>query len=112
MSAAASDPKLVSRGWQRVGGAAIVAVCLIGLAIQWQSAAETGTFRLGFAVALPAFAVLGLALVLIPGYREERAARGEDTSALDGMALITPRWWVVLVLGFAAGLANAFLLSA
>lgn len=46
--------------------------------------------------------------MLIPGYREERIARGEDVSRLQGMQLITPRWWAVLALALAAPLANAW----
>ena len=111
MSAAAPDPKLVSRGQQRIGGVFIALVGIAGAVYQWRVAMETGSFLL-FAVALPGFAVLGLALLAIPGYREERAARGEDTAALNGFALITPRWWIVLAAALAAGIANAFLLSA
>jgi hypothetical protein len=55
--------------------------------------------------------VAGLALVLFPGYKEERLARGEDISALSGTQLLTPRWWVVLVIALLAGLANYGLLA-
>ena len=40
----------------------------------------------------PAVFVLGVALILFPGYKEERIARGEDISGLQGWQLITPRW--------------------
>ena len=58
----------------------------------------------------PAFLVLGLAMIAIPGYKEERIARGEDISQLSGTQLLTPRWWVVLVLALAGGLGNLWLL--
>ncbi len=106
------DPKLVPRGRQRMGGVFIALVGLVGAVYQWRVTAETGSFLVFAALALPAFAVLGIALLLVPGYREERAAKGEDTTALDGFALITPRWWAVFALALAAGIANALLLSA
>jgi hypothetical protein len=62
------------------------------------------------AVEFPPFAVFGIALLLIPGYRTERRARGEDVEALSGTALITPRWWIVLALALGAGGINAGLL--
>ena len=49
--------------------------------------------------------------MLIPGYREERIARGEDVSGLKGARLITPRWWAVLALAIAASLANAYFIE-
>jgi hypothetical protein len=63
------------------------------------------------ALVFPAFLVLGVALMLIPGYREERIARGEDVSGLKGARLITPRWWAVLALAIAASLANAYFIE-
>jgi hypothetical protein len=63
------------------------------------------------AAIFPAFAVIGLALVVMPGCREERLARGEDISQLSGQELLTPRWWAVLVLALLAGLGNWLLLQ-
>ncbi len=61
---------------------------------------------------MPAFIVLGLAMIAIPGYKEERLARGEDLSGLSGTQLLTPRWWAVLAVALAAGLGNWLLLQA
>ncbi len=59
---------------------------------------------------MPTFLVLGLALVAIPGYKEERLTRGKDISGLSALQLLTPRWWAVLAVALAAGLGNLLLL--
>ena len=59
----------------------------------------------------PAFAALGLGLLLFKGYRQERIERGEDLIGLEGAALLTPRWWAILAAGALAGLVNLGLLS-
>jgi hypothetical protein len=46
--------------------------------------------------------VLGLGLAAFGGYREERLARGESLEGLDGVQLLTPRWWGMLGLAIAA----------
>ena len=58
----------------------------------------------------PAFACIGLGLLLFPGYRTERPARGENIKALQGHQIITPRWWVILILALCAAVANVYLL--
>jgi hypothetical protein len=60
---------------------------------------------------MPAFTVLGLGLVIFPGYKEERIARGEDISGLSGIQLLTLRWWAILVLCLFAGISNFALLK-
>ncbi|MBO0860792.1 MAG: hypothetical protein J2P21_20365 [Chloracidobacterium sp.] len=62
-------------------------------------------------MAFPAFCVVGLGLILFPGYREERVARGEDISKLDGLKLITARWWGILVVALVVGIGNYILIS-
>jgi ABC-type Fe3+-siderophore transport system permease subunit len=89
--------------------------CLGGVLIATGSAGATAwgwhTGYNGKGTALfPCFFVIGVGLILFPGYKEERLARGEDISKLSGVDLITPRWWAVLVVGLAAGIAN-FMLS-
>jgi ABC-type Fe3+-siderophore transport system permease subunit len=59
----------------------------------------------------PCFVVIGLALILFPSYREERIARGEDISSLQGIDLITTRWWVILFIAIGAGFLNLYLVS-
>jgi hypothetical protein len=71
-----------------------------------RQAAGTGEFSAGGSVIGPAFAVLGIGLLLFKGYRQERLERGEDISGLEGQALLTARWWGVLFVGALAGLLN------
>jgi len=70
----------------------------------------TGEFGIGGAAG-PALAVLGIALVLFPGYRQERIERGEDISSLRGLDLLTSRWKAVLGIALLAGLAGFIWLS-
>ena len=100
----------VGRWRQRLGGALIAAIGGGGTLWIWHVAKIKGEVYLKASVLLPAFLVLGLALVAIPGYKEERLARGEDISDLSGAQLLTRRWWAVLVIALAAGLGNLLLL--
>ena len=77
----------------------------------WDEAARGQGFQLRASFLGPAFAVLGLALMTWPGYREERLARGEDLSSLAGLDLLTPRWWGVLIAMFVAGAAYSAALT-
>lgn len=102
----------VPRWKQRLGGVLIAAVGGVGTLWIWHVAKSEGYVYLKAGMALPAFLVLGLAMIAIPGYKEERLARGEDISRLSGTQLLTPRWWFVLVVALAAGLGNLLLLRA
>ena len=77
----------------------------------WRQAATGGQFSLYGALAGPAFGILGLGLILFPGYREERLSRGEDISQLEGMALLTPRWNAILIAMGLAAVLNLGLLK-
>ncbi|HEX8431664.1 MAG TPA: hypothetical protein VF625_10260 [Longimicrobium sp.] len=92
-----------SRAMQRVGGVLILAAGVVMAWIAWTQASRDAHFSFRGAFAGPAFAVLGLGLIFFPGYREERIARGEDITGMEGMALLTPRWWGILVGCLAAG---------
>lgn len=50
--------------------------------------------------------ILGLALIVIPGYRTERKNRGENIENLSGIQLLTPKWWAILIAALIFGLAN------
>jgi hypothetical protein len=101
----------VPRGRQRLGGALIALLSGGFGAWTWYTALARGYYYPKAAMIFPAFLVIGLALLAIPGYREERIARGEDVSRLQGMQLITPRWWAVLALALAAGFGDWALLA-
>ena len=101
----------VPRWKQRLGGVLIAAIGGGGTLWLWHVARSEGHVYLKASVLMPAFLVLGLAMVAIPGYKEERLARGEDLAGLSGVQLLTPRWWIVLVIALAAGLGNLLLLQ-
>ena len=101
----------VPRWKQRFGGAIIALVGGGGTLWMWHLARAEGYFYPKASVLMPAFGVLGLAMVAIPGYKEERLNRGEDISRLSGTQLLTPRWWAVLVVALTAGLVNLLLLK-
>ena len=99
----------VPRRKQQAGGLLIAALGTGLAAVAWRQADTEGRFSMAGSMLGPAFAVVGLALVAWPGYKEERLARGEDISALDGAQLLTPRWWGVLAAAFLA--AGAYVLA-
>jgi hypothetical protein len=101
----------IARGRQRLGGAFIALLSASFVAWTWYTALTRGYYYRKAALIFPAFLVIGLALIGIPGYREERVARGEDVSQLQGMQLITARWWAVLAAALAAAIGNWILLG-
>jgi len=102
---------MVPRWKQRLGG---LFIALLGAGFTgwtWYTAFYEGDFNRKASMIFPAFFVLGLGMILFPGYREERIARGEDISRLKGWKLITPRWWVILIIALVAGGVNYLLVS-
>lgn len=97
---------------QRLGGM-LIAVLGAGLAAwTWHTARPEGQFSVKASLLAPAVFVVGLGLIVFPGYREERTARGEDLSGKQGLELITVRWWAILVAALiAAGVHYALLSS-
>lgn len=106
----AHDARAVPRGRQRLGGAVIAAAGAFITFVVWRQAHGQGEFSLKGALVGPAFAVIGAALTVWPGYREERLARGEDISGLHGRELITARWWAIVCAALLAGGAYALAL--
>jgi len=101
----------VPRWKQQVGG---LFIALLGAGFTgrtWYTAFYEGYFNRKASMIFPAFFVLGLGMIVFPGYREERIARGEDISRMKGPELITPRWWVLLMVAFVAAGLNYLLLS-
>lgn len=101
---------MYSRKQQQLGG---VFIFLIGAGFSlwnWHNLLVQGYYYPKAALLFPMFVIIGLALAVFPGYREERLAKGEDISKLQGMRLITPRWWVILSAAVAAGGLNWYLL--
>jgi ABC-type Fe3+-siderophore transport system permease subunit len=102
---------MVPRWKQRVGG---LFMALLGAGFtgwSWYTALYQGYFYRKASMLFPAVFILGLGMIIFPGYKEERIARGEDISRLQGWKLITPRWWAILIAALVAGGANYMLLS-
>jgi hypothetical protein len=90
---------------QAIAGMLIAAGGVFAAWMAARQAGREGSFLLLGGFAGPAFAVIGLGLVAFGGYREERLRRGESLDGLTGLALLTTRWRIVLVLALAAGAA-------
>ena len=98
--------------WKQQVGGLLMALLGAGFtAWSWYTALNGGYFYPKASMLFPAFFVLGLGIIVFPGYKEERMARGEDISRLQGWRLITPRWWGILITALAAGGVNYLLLS-
>jgi len=92
-------------------GIGITLLSLAGLLWTWYTALTEGWFYIYAGLGLPLFAVYGVASCFLVPPKEERQARGEDTSDLSSWEILTPRWWAVMVVGVAAGLVNLWLLN-
>jgi hypothetical protein len=102
---------MVSRQKERFGGLFIATMGAILTIWTWYSAIYEGHFYLKAAMLGPVFTIIGLALILFPGYRTERIERGEDISQLNGYALITPRWWGIMAISLGSGFINLAVLK-
>lgn len=102
---------MISRQKERFGGAFIATIGVILTFVSWHSAIYEGSFSIKAGFGGPAFAILGIALLLFPGYQSERIARGEDISQLSGAQLLTPRWWGVLAVALGSGILNSAVLK-
>jgi ABC-type Fe3+-siderophore transport system permease subunit len=102
---------MMNRRKQQLGGI-FMAIAGAGFTIWlWYTALYYKYFYVKLSLLAPAFFIVGLGLILFPGYKEERTARGEDISRLQGIKLLTPRWWAIIVFALAAGGVNYLLLS-
>jgi ABC-type Fe3+-siderophore transport system permease subunit len=101
----------MSRWKQQLGGLFIALISAGLTAWSWRTALGEGYYYPKAGMLSPAFCVVGLGLILFPGYREERVARGEDISGMSGWKLITARWWAILFVALVVGIGNFFLLS-
>ena len=94
-----------SRRSQAVAGVCIAAMGAWLSWLAWHGAVRDAEFSMRASSLGPAFVVLGLGLAVFGGYREERLARGDGLEGLQGFRVITPRWWALLALAFAAAAA-------
>jgi hypothetical protein len=102
---------MVSRQMERFGGLFIGTIGTLLTVWTWHSAIYAGVFYLKLAMLGPAFTVMGLGLILFPGYRTERIQRGEEIGQLSGVRLITPRWWGILAISIGSGFINLAVLK-
>jgi ABC-type Fe3+-siderophore transport system permease subunit len=101
----------MSRWKQQLGGLSIALIGAGFTAWTWRTALNEGYYYVRSSMVFPAVCVVGLGLIFFPGYRDERIARGEDISEMNGWKLITARWWAILVVALVGGVGNYFLLS-
>jgi len=106
-----NELRRISRRTQQVGGLFIFFVSLAGVIGIWYMAYSKEYFYPYAAMIFPAFAIVGLGLIVFPDYKAERIARGENISELQGTQLITARWWAIVVVGLVAGFGNFLLLK-
>jgi ABC-type Fe3+-siderophore transport system permease subunit len=102
---------MTQRTKERLGGLFIMAVGAGLTWFNWHIAYSEQHYYPKAAMLGPAFFVLGLGLALFPGYRTERLTRGEDLAGVSGLKLLTPRWWLILVVALVAGGCNWYLMA-
>jgi nitrate reductase NapE component len=96
---------------QQLGGAFLMLVAGGFCAWTWYTALHEGYYYRKASFLFPAVLVLGAGLIVFPGYKEERVARGEDSSELSGLQLLTPTWWMILAVALLAGFGNYLILG-
>lgn len=101
---------MLPRKKQQYGGALLALIGAGFTAWSWCTALYYGYFYQKAVVIFLAFFMIGPGLIFFPGYREERLARGEDISQLQGWKLITPRWWAIVIIALLAGFGNYLIL--
>ena len=96
---------------QKMVGLVALVLGLAAAAAAW-GAPLGGDPRIRLIVAAcAALVVLGGAMLILPGPREERLARFEDLWDMSSFQMITARWWVVIALALAVGGGNYAVVS-
>ncbi len=101
----------VSRRGQQIFGLIMFGASLAATIWVWWTAFSQGYFYMYPSMIFPAFAVVGVGLILFPDYKAERRARGEDISEMEGIKLLTVRWWAILVIALVCSFANFIFLK-
>jgi ABC-type Fe3+-siderophore transport system permease subunit len=102
--------KEIPRWKQQLGGLFILLVSIGFIIRTWYTALYDEYFYPKASLVFPMFFVLGLGMMLFPDYKTERVKRGEDISQLEGVKLLTARWWVILAIALLAGFGNYLLI--
>lgn len=104
----AGGPMVRSMWGQRAIGAAVCALCTTLVAWHWMHPAQQAHVLRAGLFLLPAFAVMGLGLVLFP-MDVERLQREHGSDRITRWAHLSSAWRVVLFVMLAAALANVYL---
>jgi hypothetical protein len=97
---------MTTRRMERLCGVFMAVTGTLLIVGNWHLALSQRRFYPKVAILGPVLTIIGLGLIIFPGYRAERLARGEDLDRLSGAALITSRWWGVLAIAVGSGLIN------
>jgi ABC-type Fe3+-siderophore transport system permease subunit len=106
-----NEQRNFTRRGQQIAGLCIFAVCSAATVWVWYTAFFQGYFYIKASMIFPALAVVGLGSVLFPDYKTERIARGEDISEMEGIKLLTVRWWAILAIALVCSFANFIFLK-
>jgi hypothetical protein len=99
-----------SKAGQRRFGVVMVLVAGGFTAWIWHTALTEGYYYRKAAAIFPAFAVIGLGMLLFPIDMDRlKAEHGVDK--VESMSQLPPVWWGVLVAAVAAGLGNWYALA-
>ena len=105
------EPWKQHRRRERIGGGVLAIWGSFLITLAWQRAIAGAGVSARDSILGAAITWIGVALLIFPGYRTERMKRGEDLSKLEGLALITPRWWAILAAAIAFGLLDWYLVA-
>jgi hypothetical protein len=95
-----------ARRTERLSGLFMAAMGTLLIVWIWYLAISERHLYPKVAILGPVLTIMGLGLIIFPGYRLERIARGEDLDRLSGAAQITLRWWGILAIAVGSGLIN------
>ncbi len=94
---------------ERLGGLLNILLCGPALVWMWSNAVTKHYFYPKLVGILTAFFIVGVFLLIFGGYRSERLENGEDISKLSGLKLLTPRWWMVLIISIIGAIITVIL---
>ena len=97
---------MVDRNIDRIGGLVIFSVAFALYAYNWILIVGRQYYYPKAMCFAAAMSIVGLALIIFPSYRRERVERGENIEELEGMKLLTRRWWTILIVALVFGIAN------
>jgi hypothetical protein len=95
---------------QRLVGLGVLAICAGFMAWSWHTAMNEGNFNRKAAIMFPAFAVIGLGMILFPiDVDRFRAERGVEKP--ESFAHLPRLWKLITVLAIATGFGNLAAIS-